>query len=274
MCDSTTNCSVPLVSFGSIGGVDLKYNDADPCHYIDPGNTSAQSSFKSTCDSWVAALAAESAAHGNSNYDTLQWIGHIGFWVNRSNSCHCAGKAMDMSKVQWNGVACQPCNGDHASSNRTVRRRYLAVDATLRFFFKWTLDGWYNAAHGDHIHASSHYASADIVLDKASVSDTVFVQAVCNNFNDAGLDIDGAWGPLTDAAFSDINDVWDFDDSRCNPFILRGAYGAWLHRAAACGFADVGAASAGIRDRCRHRSLPILDRLLGHPMAAEVHASA
>jgi hypothetical protein len=249
VCDNTTNCDVDLVAITNPGAVDLRYNNVDPCGFVQPGDAQCVKSFRDTCQAWVNNLQYESATHGSSLYDKMSWIGHIGFWVPRSGSCHCAGKAMDISKIQWNGVGFEACNGDHAGST-SQRRRYLAVDASLRRFFKWTLDAWYNSAHLDHIHASSHYSVSNIVLDKASISDTVFVQAVCNNFNGAGLKIDGAWGSLTDAAFAAINRAWNFDASRCNPFSSHGAYSNWLHRSIAAGFANTNAVGTHISDSC------------------------
>lgn len=250
MCDDTQNCNVSLVGITAPGGVDLRYNQTDPCGFVQPGDAQCTSGYRDRFRDWVDDIKFESSFHGNSNYDTMSWIGHIGFWVPKSGSCHCAGKAADVSKIQWNGVAFNACSGAHGSSNRTIRRRYLAVDATMRRFFKWTLDGWFDAAHHDHIHASTHFGISNVVLDRNAKSDTVFVQAVCNNFNGAGLVIDGDWGPLTEAAFDDINRAWDFSVGKCNPFNSHSAYVNWLHRPIAAGFADVGAGGANIVDSC------------------------
>jgi hypothetical protein len=268
MCDTTVDCDVPLVSIEKPGDVDLEYNWKDPCYFEDPGDAQCVSSFRDTCRSWANDLEFESSSHGNSDYDTMNMIGHIGFWVDRANSCHCAGKAMDISKIEWNGVVCEPCRADHSGSS-TRKRRYLAVDASLRRFFKWTLDGWYDSAHSDHIHASSHYAESAIVLSKSSKSDTVFVQAVCNNFDSAGLVIDGIWGPLTDAAFADINSAWDFDVSQCSPFTSHSAYRDWLHRVIAAGFANVSASGVDVNDGCNllgpaPEDRTVMDRRLLH----------
>jgi hypothetical protein len=249
MCDTTVDCDVTRVDIKEPGGIDLQYNDEDPCGFDQPGNGSCVSSFRDTCRDWANDLEYESSTHGNSDYDSVEWIGHIGFWVDRPNSCHCAGKAMDISTIQWKSVDCEPCRGDHKDT-RTRKRRYLAVDASLRKFFKWTLDGWYDDAHADHIHASSHYTVSNIVLSKSSRSDTVFVQAVCNNFDSAGLDIDGVWGPATDGAFNDINLAWDFSVAECDPFTSHNANEDWLHRVMAAGFADIGASQVGLNDGC------------------------
>lgn len=249
MCDDTVDCDVDLVTIEAPGGVDLRYNLTDPCGFVQPGGGQCLESFRDTCRDWVNDLEAEAAEHGNSDYNTMEWIGHIGFWANRDNSCHCAGKAADISKIQWNGTSCEPCNGHHQGTS-TQKRRYLAVDASLRKYFKWTLDGWYNAAHADHFHASSHYATSRIVLARASFSDTAFVQAVCNNFNDAGLEINGVWGSKTETAFTNINSAWNFSTFRCSPFISHSAYTNWLHRVIAAGFANIDASDVDVDDTC------------------------
>jgi hypothetical protein len=236
--------------FSVIGPTDLKEHTGNCNHNTNPV-ARAERTFYDKCVEWRDTLELESSAHGNSDYNTLEMIGHIGFFVSKYNSCHCIGKAFDLTKVRWNGVDSEPCDGDHASNSRTKRRRYLAVDASLRKHFKWVLDGWYDLPHTSHIHASAHYpVQSTIVLDKNSESDTVFVQAVCNNFDGGGLVIDGIWGNATDSAFNDINLAWDFSVAACDPFTSHDAYVDWLHRVMAAGFADVGAGQVDLADEC------------------------
>jgi hypothetical protein len=249
MCDNTTNCNVDLVNIKEPEDVDLRYNLTNPCGFIQPGDGRCVETFRSTFQDWVADIKVEAAEHGNSDYNDMLWIGHIGWWVDRDNSCHCAGKAVDVSKIQWNGTSCEPCDGHHQGSSRQIRR-YLGVDASFRKYFKWVLDGWYNAAHADHFHVSSHYETPVIVLSKESVSDTVFVQSVCNNFNDAGLTISGVWGQKTEDAFLAINRAWHFSTFRCDPFTSHEAYNNWLHRVIAAGFGNLDAWDVRIGDSC------------------------
>jgi hypothetical protein len=252
MCDTNDPpCSmIDEYEFSEIGPTDLKEHTGD-CNHNTVPKASAERTFYDKCVEWRDTLELESAAHGNSHYNKLEMIGHIGFFVSKYNSCHCIGKAFDLTKVKWNGVDSEPCDGDHASPFRTQRRRYLAVDASLRKHFKWVLDGWYDALHANHIHASAHYPlQSTIVLDKNSQSDTVFVQAVCNNFNGANLVIDGIWGPATGAAFNDINLDWDFSVAACDPFTSHDAYVDWLHRVMIAGFADISASLVSLNDGC------------------------
>jgi len=97
------------------------------------------------------------------------------------------------------------------------------------------------AQYASHIHVED---DRDPVLSKVSASDTVFVQAVCNSFNSAGLAIDGDWGSATQAAWQDLNDAWRYDTSTCDPFTSVSAYRQWLNYVMAHGFADAKAADA------------------------------
>ena len=247
MCDDTTCCPPCVnnpVSFTAIGGVDLRYHNGAryTCIHTTDTTPTATTAFKNRADNWVNRLEAESSLHGGSGYSTLQWIGHIGFATCDTTSCHAAGRAMDMTKLVWNGNVCEPCAKDH-TGDRTKKRRYLAVDATLRMYFKWVLDGWFDASHDNHIHASNHFTNLDnVVLDRAASSDTFFVQAVCNNFNGAGLMVDGSWGSKTEAAWDNINNTWGWEPAKCgSPFQSHAAYEKWLHRVVYAGFSDVGA---------------------------------
>jgi hypothetical protein len=220
--------------------------DKTPIRYGSPGNytrvnVKAESAFYQSLVGWIRNLRYFSDAYGGSAMDSLKWIGHAGAYVCKPG-CHGRGRAFDINRVQWNGVAVDMYGGDHSSSDRRVRRRYLAVDACCRKHFKYTLDGWYNADHRNHIHVDTHTTP---VLSKSSVADTVFVQAVCNNFNFAGLTIDGSWGTATQDAWRDLNDAWGYGG--CDPFTDEVAYGDWCHFVMAHGFADAPASAAVYR---------------------------
>jgi hypothetical protein len=132
--------------------------------------------------------------------------------------------------------------GDYNAGDRTVRRRYIAVDASCRRYFKYTLDGWYNPDHTNHIHVDLHTVP---VFSKDSISDTGFIQAVCNNFDGAGLEIDGVWGPKTQDAWRDVNDAWRYNG--CDPFSNEVATAEWCNFVMAHGFADEPASAAILR---------------------------
>jgi hypothetical protein len=144
---------------------------------------------------WIRDLRSLSSAYG-----TITYLVSAGFYVNKSGQ-HGEGTAADLDHVQWSGGnTCTPLDKAHASSSAATRRRYLAVEATLRRRFRYVLDGWYNAEHADHLHGD--FGGTPIRLVTGSESDTKFIQAVCNNFRNAGLTIDGDWGPLTQSAYN------------------------------------------------------------------------
>lgn len=235
-CSGSTTCGMRTPkTFDAIDGVPIKYGS--PGNYARRAVKSEQSFYNKLKD-WVIALRPMSATYGGPELSDLRWIGHAGAYVCKPG-CHGLGRALDVNRIQWNGMTADMFGGDHASADRSVRRRYLAVDASCRRFFKYTLDAWYNDQHENHIHVDDHAAP---ILSKASTSDTGFVQAVCNNFDGAGLVIDGLWGPATQGAWQDLNAVWGYGG--CDPFTSAAAYGEWCNFVMAHGFADVGASSA------------------------------
>ncbi|MDJ0771426.1 MAG: hypothetical protein QNJ12_21750 [Ilumatobacter sp.] len=140
----------------------------------------------------------EWAANNYGNYGTITWMASAGFYVNKGGQ-HGAGTAMDLDRIRWSsGKISSPYYGHHATSSLTLRRRYYALDACCRRYFRWVLDGYY-PGHADHIHAD--FAALPTKFSKSSTSDTRFIQAVCNNFNSAGISVDGVWGPNTQAAY-------------------------------------------------------------------------
>jgi hypothetical protein len=239
MCDSTTTCGMSNPkTFDAIDGTPIKY--ANSCSSYTQQNVRAETSFYNKCVNWIGNLRYFSSTYGGSSFNTLQWLGHVGFYVCKTPSCHAAGLAMDLDHVKWNSYNLNICTDPAGSgSTQQVRRRYLAVDGSLRRTFQWTLDRWYNAEHQNHIHASAHFDSP--VLHKSATSDTVFVQAVCNNFNGAGLSVDGVWGSQTQSAWNAINNKWGYNTSVCNPENSTSAWAEWCNQVMRHGFADAGA---------------------------------
>lgn len=238
-CSGSTSCGMSdPKEFDAIGNTPLRYGS--PGNYVKK-TIKAERDFYQQLVDWLGTVKYFSSTYGPKALSSVSWIGHVGAYVCKAG-CHGRGRAIDLNRVQWNGAATDMYGGDHAATNRTVRRRYLAVDAACRKHFKYTLDGWYNAQHTNHIHVDDHTAP---ILDKSSASDTGFVQAVCNNFNGAGLTVDGAWGTSTQDAWRDLNQTWGYVG--CDPFSSRSAYGDWCNFVMAHGFRDAGAASAVYR---------------------------
>lgn len=240
MCDDSTTCGMTNPrQFSSIDGTPIKYSGS--CSGWTQQSVRAESAFYDRSVSWIQTLRFFSSSYGGSGFGQLNWLGHVGFYVCSGNkpTCHKRGLAMDLSWVKWGGYTLKICNGAHASSSREVRRRYLAVDASLRRYFHWVLDGWFNTDHHTHIHASLHHTTP--YLDKNARSDVVFVQAVCNNFNGAGLTIDGIWGSQTESAWRAINSAWGYDTSICDPTTNSSAWAEWCNQVMRHGFANVAA---------------------------------
>ncbi len=238
-CSGSTSCGMENPrSFDAIGAIPIKFGG--------PGSYSrrvikCERTFYTMLVDWMQTLRFNSDIFGPPGMNDLRWIGHVGAYVCKPG-CHGQGRAIDINRIQWNGMAVDMHGGDHASNDRTVRRRYLAVDASCRRYFRYTLDGWYNADHTNHIHVDDH---SQPVFSKDSVSDVGFIQAVCNNFDGAGLPADGQWGPKTQDAWHSLNAAWGYNG--CDPFSNRVTTAEWCDFVMAHGFADVSASAAIVR---------------------------
>jgi hypothetical protein len=141
--------------------------------------------------------------HTPSDY-LINWVGDIGITVCKPG-WHGYGRAFDLSQIRftngefidmnrdWRGTSCGGRGGNFK------RRQYIGVWAALRRFTGTVLTGWYNADHQNHIHFDNGTAVGPI--REGAETDTKLVQATCNYMNGESLAIDGAWGPLTEAAY-------------------------------------------------------------------------
>lgn len=217
--------------------------DGTPIHYWrwtdgTAGRRAEQRTFASTHKfharlvAWVRDLRSLAAVHGGLH--GMQRIISAGAYVNKPGQ-HGLGQAFDLDEVQWSNGAISPYRRDHASRDRAVVRRYVALDAVCRRHFRWVLDGGYNAAHGDHLHLD--FGGGAPRCDPKSTSDTAFVQMACNAHMDARLRVDRIWGRATEAAFNEsVRRLAVPGDPRTD----AGGWQTWLGRAAACGFANTG----------------------------------
>jgi hypothetical protein len=178
--------------YRTIGGVQLRYVRISPV--VAPYYARSTSEFEDKLDRFSYNLAFAPPAW----YGRLRWIGTAGAYVNKPGY-HGLGRAFDLDIVQWRHAACRPLRGHHAGSRLAHRRRYIAVDALARRWFKYVLDAWYNAAHRDHLHLDD--GGGALVFNPGYRSDTVFIQRAANVMIGANLAIDGIYGPRTDAAF-------------------------------------------------------------------------
>ncbi|GLZ33813.1 hypothetical protein Lesp02_60010 [Lentzea sp. NBRC 105346] len=183
-----------LITFQKIDGTPVYYWRSNR------GNTTLRNwqctqEFYNALVAWIRDLRSLSSGYGSISY-----LVSAGFYVDKPGQ-HGAGTAMDLDHVRWSsGTTISPLDQQHASTNAQIRKRYLATEAVCRRRFRYVLDGWYNADHHDHIH--SDFGGMPVRVLKDSESDTKFVQAMCNNFRNAGLAIDGVWGTRTESAFN------------------------------------------------------------------------
>lgn len=180
-------------AYPTIGGVPLRYVRMRPA--IAPYYGRSTSEFEDKLDAFSHDLAKASPA----TYGRLIWFATAGIYVNKPKY-HGLGRAFDLDIVRWSAAACRPIAGHHASRYRSVRRRYIGVDAFARRWFKFVLDGWYGAAHRDHLHLDD--GGGALVFNRRYRSDVVFVQVACNEMMNGALVVDGIYGPKTTAAFA------------------------------------------------------------------------
>lgn len=236
------------VSFNEIGGVGFYYGtntDVSGRHTY-----TADRPFKNRLEDWIADLTYFS---GWGQRGDLQKIGGGGLTSASGSKCHPLGQAFDLNWIQWGlgdgATFLKPYAADHEAATQTRRRLYLAVDAVSRMTFKYVLDGWYEG-HSTHMHLDMDRPpklSRNIQGSggDSGSADTFFVQAVCNRFNGAGLNINGVWNDDTQTAWKRINEKWGYNDddtgsifNHCNPQENTDHYRAWLSLVARHGFAD------------------------------------
>lgn len=81
----------------------------------------------------------------------MQYVVTAGAYVNKSGY-HGLGRAFDLDIIKWQNAQSAPYYGEHNSSNLALQRRYVGLNACAHRHFRYVLHGWYNSAHGDHIH--------------------------------------------------------------------------------------------------------------------------
>jgi len=179
-------------AYRTIGGIPLRYVRVSPM--LTTVHVRSTDGFEHKLDHFSYNLATAAPPW----YGGLRWIATAGAYVNKPGY-HGLGRAFDLDVVRWRNAACRPIRGHHRSQHLSQRRRYIGVDALARRWFKYVLDAWYNPAHRDHMHLDD--GGGALVFNTGYRSDTVFIQRAANLMINAGLVIDGIYGPLTDAAF-------------------------------------------------------------------------
>ena len=215
------------MSFISIAGIPVAY---------DRGGSRIRPTFRCSRDfhasltAWVHMFQAASYRAG---LGRIVLLVTAGFFVNKAGE-HGRGNAGDLDLVVWEGGReCRPIRGDHASLQQWRRRRYLGTEGTIRQHFRWVLNGHY-PNHADHFHFDT--SGLPVRLSVGSKSDTLFIQAVCNDFNGAELVVDGVWGPKTRTAFDALLSARSL--RQLQPLADPGDYKQFLRVVTHCGLTN------------------------------------
>jgi hypothetical protein len=207
-----------------------RWSDGTAGQRVEQRSFASTAAFHERLVRWVRDLRDIAWRFGG--WGGMQRIVTAGIFVDKPGQ-HGLGQAIDIDQVAWENGSITPYWLEHASPNRLVVRRYLALDAICRRHFRYVLDGEYNAAHRDHIHMDFEGGALHAHWD--SRSDCVFTQQVLNAHMDAGLGITGRWDRPTLAALTESQKRLGVLG---DPFNSVGVWRYWLFRSAACGFAD------------------------------------
>lgn len=215
------------VYYDNINGVPLQYIRNG---YYQSTTVASTYAFRDKLEDWQSDL--QNAAGNRANYGSMTRIVTAGAYVNKPGA-HGQGRAFDIDMVRWVNGSSRPYEQYHSSSNRTLRRRYLGLNALCQRHFKWVLNGWYDAAHEDHIHVDD--VGGALLLNKSSKSDVTFIQAMCNDVMGSNLVIDGVYGPNTDTEYRKSKDRVDITGDTSSD---QGAWRLWCWRTGVPAFRD------------------------------------
>jgi hypothetical protein len=141
-------------------------------------------------------------------YGRAEGILSLGAFVDRPvtpGDRHSTGTAFDLAGIFWHIHT--PVLASHALTDPV---RYLAVEASLRRHVAQSLDWWTNSDHHSHWHLDDREEARG--FQKKSEADVKFVQAVVTHIFDRPVEIDGKWGPATEAAVQSWNGAPSFND--------------------------------------------------------------
>lgn len=163
--------------------------------------------FWQECSDWADHLnfyAKTFYPHGEGPR-AVSWygdVGVIGHCENSGFSWHQKARALDLTNVQFEDGSFCDMNWTWRQE-RTGRRKYLGIAASLRVYFGTVITQWFDDDHLDHIHFDNGVDYPPI-RDKSSRVDATLVQAASNLLNGTSLAVDGDWGDKTQAAYEDL----------------------------------------------------------------------
>jgi hypothetical protein len=196
-----------------VSSIDLRYRTA-----FNPDLTGVHSGqqaalfnpdFHATTSQWANNLDFFIGLYHAGGGKSLDWVGNVGVCdSNPPGSFHAQARAFDLTKVRFSdGTFCDMNWSWRAAQPIGHRRRYIAVLASLRRYFATVLGTWFDADHQNHIHFDNELSNVPPIRE-SSESDTELIQAACNEFNGANLNVNGDWNLATENAFDDLR--WAF----------------------------------------------------------------
>jgi hypothetical protein len=158
------------------------------------------SSFLSLCGNWANYLNIGLWTYAGGT--SLAWVGDIGAGVCKSGM-HGQARAIDISRITYaNGVFID-ANWSWRQPNLVDRRRYLALAASLRYWFATVITFGYtpDLSHENHIHADNGVAMQP--LNTGWMTDALIVQMASNYLNYTSLAY-GNWNSATESAYQNL----------------------------------------------------------------------
>ncbi|NED99701.1 extensin family protein [Phytoactinopolyspora halotolerans] len=165
--------------------------------------------FHDRCNTWLQNLDAIARISRPSTSTSwgIQWLGDIGAGVCKTGQ-HGTGRALDISRVQWDGGYVDLNKHWRGPETRVVKRRYLAVVASCRRYFRNVFTAWYDTdgSHVNHVHVDDGgNNSGGTNIRTGHKGDTTIVQAAARYLGvNSDIVLDGIWGPITQSAYNTL----------------------------------------------------------------------
>lgn len=189
----------PSTYFTHLDGVRVQYDRAPVGTYGKIGKNYrfyCEPAFQAELVSFVSDLKATTEPL----YGPMLKVFSAGAYVDKPGM-HSLGRAFDLDAVFWQDTYIV------ADEHPTKKALYLLIQAMAHRRFGTVLGFNFNAAHRDHLHLDNGRAPQF----RESRSATFFMQEALNLFYSTNLEVDGDYGPRTEAALIEVFDSLDLD---------------------------------------------------------------
>lgn len=189
--------------------------------------------FHEECSRWAANYEQRLSNVGH----RVSWFGTLGIANCRPPSMHAQGRGFDLTRIQYTDGVFVDMKWSY-QQDILQRRRYLAVAAHLRWYFRTVITAWHNADHHNHIHFDNGQAMGPLVTTDRH-TDIVIVQAAARLLISSDVAMDHVWGPATENAYQELLARFDMrclnpktDTSHARTFMTFIARHGFYNRAA------------------------------------------